>query len=230
MCNRYSAQLNDSRRELKLLTVRVAFPYMWPIAQNKSDATYTLKTPSRTQLPMQTCHYTGGSMSRTDNFRNASCLEVKESTTKRAKSQIKRSSLRQWITRAAKSVTVALRLNLVDSNCLKDTGWGLDRSASRKRFLCAEQVGQSKSACHSVSSTFSPLILQKRQKRFNSTSSLRPGNFFHRDSCEFHLAKSAIPLRKRSNVCRCSWLIASISGKIASVRYCAEPSALDCVI
>ena len=95
MCNRYSAQMNDSRRELKLLTVRVAFPYMWPIAQNKSDATYTLKTPSRTQLPMQTCHYTGGSMSRTDNFRNASCLEVRESTTKRAKSQIKCSSLRQ---------------------------------------------------------------------------------------------------------------------------------------
>ena len=91
-------------------------------------------------------------------------LEVKESTTKRAKSQIKRSSLRQWITRAAKSVTVALRLNLVDSNCLKETGWGLDRSASRKRFLCAEQVGQSKSACHSVSSTFSPLILQKKAK------------------------------------------------------------------
>ena len=118
---------------------------------NKSDTTYTLKTPNRTQLPMQTCLYTGGSMSRTDNFRNASCLEVKESTTKRAKSQIKRAPLRQWITRAAKSVTVALRLNFVDSNCLQETGWGLDRSASRKRFLCAEQVGQSKSACHSVS-------------------------------------------------------------------------------
>ena len=151
MCNRNSTQLSDSPTEPTLLTVRVAFPCMWPIAQNKSDATYTLKTPSRTQLPMQTCHNTGGSMSRTDNFRNASCLEVKESTTKRAKSQIKRSSLRQWITKVAKSVTVALRLNFVESNCLKETGWGLDRSASRKRFLCAEHVGQSKSAFHSVS-------------------------------------------------------------------------------
>ena len=145
-------------------------------------------------------HNTGGNTSRTDNFRNACCLRERESTTNRARSQIKRSSLRHLITKLARSETVRSRVLL-----LKRSGKvmlsGCDRSASRNRLRGVEQVEHSKSACHSVSKCFSPrFTLQNRQVRFSSESR-KPGNFSHRDSREFHRAKSAIPLRNRSKVC-----------------------------
>ena len=133
-----------------------------------------------------------GRMSRTDNFRNACCLHERESTTNRAKSQTNRSFIRHLITSSAKSETVPMRF-LPESRSSKATCTGADRNASRKRLRGRKLTEQLNKQCHSVSTCNLPcLALQNRQQRFNSESR-KPGNLDHRDSCEFHRAKSSIP-------------------------------------
>ena len=66
-------------------------------------STHKLQNPPRHTLTTSTPSYAVGNMSRTVSFRNACCRQEIESTTKRAKSQTKRSSERHRVTRTAKS-------------------------------------------------------------------------------------------------------------------------------
>ena len=66
-------------------------------------STHKLQNPPRHTLTTSTPSYAVGNMSRTVSFRNACCRQEMESTTKRAKSQINRSSERHRVTRTAKS-------------------------------------------------------------------------------------------------------------------------------
>ena len=113
-----------------------------------------------------------GKTSRTDNFRNARCRQAIESTTNRVKSLTNCSSDRQFATKTAKSDAIAMR-------CLTSADWNFTLReftlficrASRKCLRGAKLTGQSKMQCHSVSNTFTPLLIQqKRQQRFISDS------------------------------------------------------------
>ena len=78
-----------------------------------------------------------GNMSRTDNFRNARCLQAIESTTKRANSHTNRSSFRHLITSVARSVETTLRSGCDESSFRQNAlnSLGKDRIANRNRFL-----------------------------------------------------------------------------------------------
>ena len=72
--------------------------------------------------------YTAGKMSRTSSFRNACCLQERESTTNRAKSQTSCSSERHFNTRDARSDEIVKRLRCFKG--LSSTLLGDDRNAS----------------------------------------------------------------------------------------------------
>ena len=120
-------------------------------------------------------------MSRTSSFRNACCLQERESTTNRAKSQTSCSSERHFNTRDARSDEIVKRLRCFKG--LNSTLLGDARNASWNRCLGVLHVGQSKIACHSESQNFRRLVFQQNRQASFTSESRRPGNAFQRDLC-----------------------------------------------
>ena len=188
----------------QLRTATVAYP-------SRKSTPNTTNTPARHRtepnLPRENTAshpllHSVGRMSRTPSFRNARCLQDKESTTNRAKSQTSCSSERHFNTRDAKSEETVKRSRCFKS--LKVTLLGDDRNASWKRCLGALHVGQSEIACHSISQHFTRRVFQQNRQASFTSDSRRPGNAFQRDSCLSILAKSALPPRNLTSVCKCS--------------------------